>query len=85
MPANVAGGGVFDTARMFHDASAASISPARKPTRGSGLGAMVDTSPGDDMLTVLGEGEAVVVVVAGAHAAAAASTSASDSVDNGVE
>src|SRR5688572_10375305 len=30
---------------MFHDASAASISPARRPTRGSGLGAVVDMLP----------------------------------------
>jgi hypothetical protein len=38
MPANVADGGVFDTTRIFHAASAASIAPARRPTRGSGIG-----------------------------------------------
>ena len=37
-----ADGGVVDTRRRFHAASAAFIQPARSPTRGSGLGAVVD-------------------------------------------
>ncbi len=48
-PANFPGGGVFDTTRRFQVASAAFISPARRPTRGSGLGATVDMfAPPDD-------------------------------------
>ncbi len=35
-------GGVVDTRRMFQAACAAFIHPARSPTRGSGLGAVVD-------------------------------------------
>src|SRR5438132_10745157 len=42
MPANCSGGGVFETTRRFHAASAAFMRPARRPTRGSGLGATVD-------------------------------------------
>src|SRR5260370_25835479 len=41
-PANFSDGGVFETTRRFHDASPASMSPARRPTRGSGVGATVD-------------------------------------------
>ncbi len=49
MKANCAGGGVFETTRRFHDASAAFMRPARRPTRGSGLGATVDTfAPPED-------------------------------------
>src|SRR5215207_4400496 len=41
--ANSGAGGVFDRSRRFHDAfPAASIAPARSPTRGSGLGAAID-------------------------------------------
>src|SRR6267154_967923 len=48
-PRNFPGGGVFETTRMFQDASWAFISPARRPTRGSGLGATVDMLlPPDD-------------------------------------
>src|SRR3989442_8296550 len=48
-PKNFSGGGVFETTRMFQEASAAFISPARRPTRGSGLGATVDMlAPPDD-------------------------------------
>src|SRR5687767_4378945 len=53
-PTNFSAGGVFDTSRMFHDASAAgvrmtprrveSITPGRSPTRGSGLGGDMDMS-----------------------------------------
>src|SRR4030088_1291565 len=39
---NCSDGGVFDSKRRFHDASAASNHPARSPMRGSGLGAVVD-------------------------------------------
>ncbi|PYP76893.1 MAG: hypothetical protein DMD25_09705 [Gemmatimonadetes bacterium] len=35
-------GGVVETRRMFQAAWAAFIHPARSPTRGSGLGAVVD-------------------------------------------
>src|SRR5713226_8374173 len=41
-PANFSDGGVFETTRRFQDASPASLSPARRPTRGSGEGATVD-------------------------------------------
>src|SRR5258706_5793656 len=37
-------GGVFDTTRRFQAASPAFIHPARRPTRGSGLGAAVESS-----------------------------------------
>src|SRR3989454_7010843 len=47
-PANFSEGGVFETTRRFHDASPASMSPARRPTRGSGLGATVDMLPPPD-------------------------------------
>src|SRR5688500_3944429 len=36
-PANFSGGGVLESTRRFHTASAASIFPARRPTRGSGI------------------------------------------------
>ena len=39
-----ADGGVRETTRRFHTASAASIQPARSPIRGSGRGAVVDMS-----------------------------------------
>src|SRR5687768_3909142 len=42
LPANGPVGGDFDTTRKFHAASAASIFPALRPTRASGLGAGVD-------------------------------------------
>src|SRR5206468_1302605 len=38
---NCSDGGVVETSRRFHAASAAFIQPARRPTRGSGLGAVV--------------------------------------------
>src|SRR5215468_3985224 len=38
---NFSDGSVFDSTRRFHDASAASIRPARRPTRGSGDGGEV--------------------------------------------
>src|SRR5260370_4499536 len=41
-PTNFSAGGVFETTRRFQDASPASMSPARRPTRGSGVGATVD-------------------------------------------
>src|ERR1041385_401443 len=37
-------GGVFETTRRFHAASPAFIHPARRPTRGSGLGAVLERS-----------------------------------------
>jgi hypothetical protein len=33
---------------MFQDASAASVRPARRPTRGSGLGGLTDALPAGD-------------------------------------
>src|SRR5262245_40751033 len=42
-PRNFSDGGVFDTTRRFHAASAASIRPAPKPTRGSGDGGEVES------------------------------------------
>src|SRR5438093_10688931 len=38
---NCSDGGSVETSRRFHAASAACIQPARKPTRGSGVGAVV--------------------------------------------
>ena len=43
-PANFSDGRVFETTRRFQVASPAFISPARRPTRRSGLGAVVDIS-----------------------------------------
>src|SRR2546425_11101557 len=43
-PANFSDGRVFETTRRFHAASPAFISPARRPTRRSGVGAVVDMS-----------------------------------------
>ncbi|MBA3341738.1 MAG: hypothetical protein H0T48_07870 [Gemmatimonadaceae bacterium] len=56
---------------MFHDVSPAFISPARRPMRGSGLGAAVDILPA-------GAGVLLIEVFAGAHAAADTSVMASD-------
>src|SRR5207244_10820965 len=42
MPPNFSGGGVLESTCKFQVASAAFMSPARRPTRGSGLGATVD-------------------------------------------
>src|SRR5712691_914089 len=42
---NCSDGGVVETRRTFHAARAAFIHPARSPTRGSGLGAVVDMLP----------------------------------------
>src|SRR5258706_7441695 len=44
---NCSDGGVVETRRTFHAARAAFIHPARSPTRGSGLGAVVDMLPFD--------------------------------------
>src|SRR5918994_3198317 len=44
-PANCSGGGVSETTRRFHTASPASLSPARRPTLGSGFGAWADLPP----------------------------------------
>src|SRR4051812_21189476 len=41
-PTNFSDGGVADRTRRFHTASPASLTPARSPTRGSGLGACAD-------------------------------------------
>src|ERR1051325_8528387 len=45
---NCSDGGVVETSRMFHAASAAFIHPARSPTRGSGLGAAAGRSSLDE-------------------------------------
>ena len=42
IPANWADGGVSETTRRFQVASAAFLSPAWRPMRGSGFGAVVD-------------------------------------------
>ncbi len=44
-PANGSDGGVSETTRRFQAASPASAIPAWRPTRGSGLGAVVDELP----------------------------------------
>src|ERR1043166_1295343 len=41
LPTNFSAGRVSETTRRFQEASAASHNPARRPTRGSGLGATV--------------------------------------------
>src|SRR3954468_15537487 len=65
---------VLDNSLMFHDAVAASYLPARRPTRGSGIG-----SPGDMLLAAA---LALVLTpedeIAGAHAAAEMIPSARD-------
>src|SRR2546425_10346471 len=43
-PANFSDGRVFETTRRFQVASPAFISPARRPTRRSGVGGVVDIS-----------------------------------------
>jgi hypothetical protein len=43
---NASDGCRFATTSRFHAASPASIQPARRPTRGSGLGGVVDMSMG---------------------------------------
>src|SRR3954463_16077039 len=80
MPAKLAGGGVLERTRRFHDASPAFIRPARSPTRGSGLGAAVDM----DMSPAAEEPFAPDDVVAAAHAPVDASARASDSLSNDV-
>src|SRR5688500_18480932 len=45
-PTNFSDGGVVETLRMFHAASAASMRPARRPMRGSGLGGSADIVAG---------------------------------------
>src|SRR6185436_17828310 len=45
LPTNRPDGGVLERTRMFQVASAASILPARRPTRGSGLGAAASMPP----------------------------------------
>src|SRR5262249_769138 len=45
IPVNFSDGGVFESTCRFQAASPASNFPARRPTRGSGLGAVVDMSP----------------------------------------
>jgi hypothetical protein len=73
MPANFSLGCVVDTSRMFHAAVAASNFPARRPTRGSGVG-----SPAD-MFALL----PAVVETAELHAAAEKRPSASANENNG--
>src|SRR6267378_2639231 len=41
-PTNFSAAGVFEIRRRFQDACPASFSPARKPTRGSGVGGTAD-------------------------------------------
>ena len=52
IPANCSDGGVSDTTRRFHAASPASLSPACRPMRGSGLGAVADEFPFGDGFSV---------------------------------
>src|SRR5207245_8760484 len=47
-PTNLSECVVINTTRRLHHASPASMSPARRPTRGSGLGATVDMLPPPD-------------------------------------
>src|SRR3954468_9005326 len=46
-PTNWVDGGVLETRRRFQMASPASVFPPLRPTRGSGLGALVDVLLGD--------------------------------------
>jgi hypothetical protein len=76
---NCAEGGVLDTKRRFQAASSASIFPARRPTRGSGLGALADLlSVGDGLSEPADEVER-------AHAAAENNPKASDSDQSGAD
>src|SRR5215204_3534221 len=70
-------GGVLETTFRFQIASAASILPARRPTRGSGLGAFADMSG-------LGEGPPDSLELDPAHAAVASRAAARDSDRSGV-
>src|SRR5258708_533476 len=79
IPRNGADGGVFETTRRFHVASSAFIRPARRPTRGSGLGAAVDMLPAGDGLLASGDD------AERAHAAADNSPTASDNDRSGAE
>jgi hypothetical protein len=72
LPKNFPVGGVFESTRRFQVASAASIKPARRPTRGSGLGAVADMLPAGDGAPPGAEVERV-------HAASDSSPTASDS------
>jgi hypothetical protein len=49
LPTNLGDGGELEMRRMFHAAVPASISPGRRPMRGSGFGAAVDMLLADDM------------------------------------
>src|SRR3954451_15305611 len=81
MPAKLAGGGVLETTRRFHDASPAFIRPARSPTRGSGLGADAEMAADDAADELAGIMDPLAVEgPLDAHAPADASTSASDSL-----
>src|SRR5258708_694776 len=89
-PMNGSAGGVFESSRIFHAASAAgstmiflvvslghrAMVPGRRPTRGSGLGADAD------MLVVDGAEDAEDDDVA--HAVACSRATASDAVRSGV-
>src|SRR5579859_5225826 len=78
MSMNCGDGRVSESTRRFHDASPASQRPALRPTRGSGLGALVDMSP-------TGAGPPPPEdAVDGAHAAADSNPSASSSDSGGV-
>jgi hypothetical protein len=69
-PTKRSGGRDVASTRMLETASAASHVPARRPMRGSRVGAADDAAEGVG---------AVLVVVAGAHAERAMSPAASDS------
>src|SRR5690349_6262501 len=77
IPANFADGGVCESTCRFHDASPALNSPALRPTRGSGFGAVVDMSTEDAVVVIgaLADGEIAVL-----HAAAESTPMASDSL-----
>src|ERR1051326_7162121 len=72
LPRNFPDGGVLDTTRRFQVASPASINPARRPIRGSGLGApdVEWTAPLPALTRWLGAGAFAPVEVEWAHAAA---------------
>ena len=71
IPTNSFDGGVCETTRRFQVASPAFMSPAWRPTRGSGFGAVVDMSTG--------AGAPPLVEVEWAHADATSSPAASES------
>src|SRR6266542_297103 len=69
--ANFADGGVSESTRMFHIASCASCNPGRRPTRGSGDGAVAGVLTlrlAGPAWEVVADGAVVTTAAGGVHA-----------------